>query len=783
MAILPLTKNYKLIKERVTRIKLYVDMDGTLYRFHDENHDYIKKMWQPGFYRNLQPFKQFVGGLKTFMLRHPDVEVYILSSVLHTKTAFIEDEKHESLHRDLPEISQENVLFVPEGDNKAAFVNKYVGKVDSNCFLIDDYNKNLREWEAAGGKSIKFINNVNNQGLGAFGGEMGQLWKGATINYKNSAIVSCFDIERYMEKGKDIKKERIKMQKYNIDEIKKISIIDVLSDYGIEYKKKGSKYWCSLRNERTPSCRIDLEKNLWCDFGDGDRGGSVIELVQTLENTDWKTAMETLAGQYGILPENIVATAFPSEREFKMIGIQADRATKNFDFDIEKYGETRTAEFSQKYAISVAELEKQYPVVYHNMLRSRAIPYLAQERNSYYDDIYVEYNFCRAVGLTGLSDEARKELNATAKGLFKKERILTKAITKPELLKYTSKKYNVNDDLNKILLGTLQIEVGKQSYADIKRDAKASDKRLYYKEVPYEQWKTQEDVLSSCDFNYAAFINVKNESVNVITFSENEQDIKQIFSVKKKERKNDKDLISNSQNPTAAVSVATETKIPEQQKKFNTVVVNMFAGPGAGKTACAWEIAAALKKKGLVVEYVPEAAKEHVWANDLQLLDGSLQGQSALLEEQDNRIQRLMGKVEAIVTDAPILLNPIYLKEKNPEFEKEVCKRFTAQRNFNVFVKRGKNFEQEGRIHSQEESKQLDEKIENVLKENNLYYGKYTYAQITQCVQNIQTSIAKANGRKVPVPEVCKDTIQQYCQNKYSSPKNAAKNKAITFMR
>lgn len=33
------------------------------------------------------------------------------------------------------------------------------------------------------------------------------------------------------------------------------------------------------------------------------------------------------------------------------------------------------------------------------------------------------------------------------------------------------------------------------------------------------------------------------------------------------------------------------------EQKRNTLIVNCFAGPGAGKTTCAWEIAAELKKK------------------------------------------------------------------------------------------------------------------------------------------------------------------------------------------
>ena len=42
----------------------------------------------------------------------------------------------------------------------------------------------------------------------------------------------------------------------------------------------------------------------------------------------------------------------------------------------------------------------------------------------------------------------------------------------------------------------------------------------------------------------------------------------------------------------------------------NTIVINAFGGPGSGKTTACFQIACELKKKGYVVEYVPEYAKE-----------------------------------------------------------------------------------------------------------------------------------------------------------------------------
>ena len=176
---------------RVNASKLYIDMDGTLFRFHDTDHEYIERMWEPGFYRGLKPFENLVNAIRGFIRRNPQAEVFILSAVLPTEPPFAEAEKRESIRRYLPEIDEAHMIFVPAGADKSA----YVGEISGNCYLIDDYNKNLREWAAAGGGSIKFINDVNNKGLGAYGGEKGQLWNGASIRHSDEEFKLMRDIE------------------------------------------------------------------------------------------------------------------------------------------------------------------------------------------------------------------------------------------------------------------------------------------------------------------------------------------------------------------------------------------------------------------------------------------------------------------------------------------------------------------------------------------------------------------------------------------------------------
>ncbi|MCL2463414.1 MAG: ATP-binding protein, partial [Defluviitaleaceae bacterium] len=176
---------------------------------------------------------------------------------------------------------------------------------------------------------------------------------------------------------------------------------------------------------------------------------------------------------------------------------------------------------------------------------------------------------------------------------------------------------------------------------------------------------------------------------------------------------------------------------------MDTLVVNFFAGPSAGKTTCAWEVAAELKKKNIVTEYVPEYAKEMVWDNRRDLLDGSYEKQLQILEAQAHRVERLIGKVEVDVTDSPVLLQTAYCKENQAEFEKEAMRRFSATHNFNLFINRGEHFEQAGRIHTLEQSRAVDQEVKDILARNGIYYGTYNHSTIDVVVDNIQTTLSK----------------------------------------
>ena len=194
----------------------------------------------------------------------------------------------------------------------------------------------------------------------------------------------------------------------------------------------------------------------------------------------------------------------------------------------------------------------------------------------------------------------------------------------------------------------------------------------------------------------------------------------------------------------------------------NTVVVNMYGGPGAGKTTAAFEVMEKLKKAGYVVEYAPEFAKELVWtmgderahpsqrALAAALLDGEYKHQLQLYEQQLARIQKLVGQCDFVVTDSPTQLSAMYLKPKDDaqlkRFEQRVVRDASEFESFNMFVKRSGEYEQAGRVHDETEAIVIDGKIENFLERTGQYYGTYNHNQIDVAIRNMVKTYERVNG-------------------------------------
>ena len=213
------------------------------------------------------------------------------------------------------------------------------------------------------------------------------------------------------------------------------------------------------------------------------------------------------------------------------------------------------------------------------------------------------------------------------------------------------------------------------------------------------------------------------------------------------------DHFESKQNAQVTEKITGERKeevekaLPNEQRNVAPpLVINLFAGPGAGKTTAALELTAALKKEGYNVEYVAEYAKELVLENKLDVLNN----QEHVTDEQYHRLDRLRNSgVEIVVTDSPVLLGKIYGAGKlSAEYGQKIMEYYNSFDNFNLVVKRGETYQTEGRLETFEQAKVIDNKIIDLLRSNNLFYGNYQHNEIAKTVDRINTTFNRLYGEK-----------------------------------
>ncbi|MBI2900133.1 MAG: AAA family ATPase [Planctomycetes bacterium] len=141
-------------------------------------------------------------------------------------------------------------------------------------------------------------------------------------------------------------------------------------------------------------------------------------------------------------------------------------------------------------------------------------------------------------------------------------------------------------------------------------------------------------------------------------------------------------------------------------------VINLFAGPGAGKSTTAAGLFHLMKLEGMNVELVTEYAKEMTWEKRNNILTDELY----IFAKQHRRVRRLMGEVEYVVTDSPILLCIYYRKDDYSEtFDKLVLELWNRYENLNFFVERAKPYVAVGRSQSEDEARAVDGGVKALL--------------------------------------------------------------------
>ena len=149
-------------------IKLFVDLDGTLARFNVRNAlERFDK--EEGFFANLLAYK----GIEVVNELANEIELFVISASPNEQA---DNDKMIWLNKYLPNINNNNITICRLGQNKAQIIqDKYNIVIDNNCYLLDDYTKNLNEWESFGGVGIKRLTQVSDNSR--------KLWKGLTIKH------------------------------------------------------------------------------------------------------------------------------------------------------------------------------------------------------------------------------------------------------------------------------------------------------------------------------------------------------------------------------------------------------------------------------------------------------------------------------------------------------------------------------------------------------------------------------------------------------------------------
>jgi len=169
---------------------------------------------------------------------------------------------------------------------------------------------------------------------------------------------------------------------------------------------------------------------------------------------------------------------------------------------------------------------------------------------------------------------------------------------------------------------------------------------------------------------------------------------------------------------------------------MQTLVVNLYGGPGSGKSTMAARIFACLKEKGINAELATEYAKDMTWQQSNHVLTNQIY----VFGKQQHRLWRLKGKVEVIVTDAP-LLNSIVYTNHISEFEDLVLQQFHSFQNYDIFLNRVKRYNPSGRSQNEEEAKMIDAVTIETLQEAYTSKTNWCDLRVDGCESSTKTII------------------------------------------
>lgn len=153
-------------------------------------------------------------------------------------------------------------------------------------------------------------------------------------------------------------------------------------------------------------------------------------------------------------------------------------------------------------------------------------------------------------------------------------------------------------------------------------------------------------------------------------------------------------------------------------------VINVFGGPGAGKSTTAAGVFHKMKTMRREVELVTEYAKDMTWEGRKNILTDQLY----VLAKQNRRLERLKShKVDWVISDSPLVLGLIYQPpEYFQTFQPFLMEVFNSYDNINIMLSRDFEYNPVGRNQTAEQAAQIDADLHSLLRANGVPYYMVT---------------------------------------------------------
>lgn len=154
---------------------------------------------------------------------------------------------------------------------------------------------------------------------------------------------------------------------------------------------------------------------------------------------------------------------------------------------------------------------------------------------------------------------------------------------------------------------------------------------------------------------------------------------------------------------------------------MKTTIINVYGGPSAGKSTSAAYLYYLLKVAGENVELVREYVKDWAWDNR----KFSAYDEIYFLGKQVRHESMLFGKVDYIVTDAPVYMTAYYasiycsptlakgVKAEAQAFYQQVAE--DGHQHLHIMLNRIRPYVQEGRYQSESQAHAVDDGVGDML--------------------------------------------------------------------